>query len=141
MSELLMEQIEDISVMDESVQIEPEIASNVTVQADPGLIRHLISNLVTNAVKYNHPKGQIRMALYRNGDQVELKIGNTGKGISPEDQDHIFDRFYRGSLDGETLVEGSGLGLSMAREIARLHGGDLSLVRSDGEWTVFLVTI
>jgi signal transduction histidine kinase len=66
---------------------------------------------------------------------VTLTVGNSGPPISPAAQTHIFERFHRGSI-GEN-VPGYGLGLNLARELARLHQGDLRLVRSDGEGTVF----
>jgi len=65
-----------------------------------------------------------------------LRIGNTGRCIAPSAQEHIFDRFYH---DSEASVAGHGLGLNLARELARLHGGDLKLVRSENDWTEFEV--
>jgi signal transduction histidine kinase len=66
-----------------------------------------------------------------------VAIGNTGRPIPPSAQEHIFERFHRGAV-GEN-VPGNGIGLNLARELARLHGGDLLLARSDGDWTVFEV--
>ena len=68
---------------------------------------------------------------------MRLVIGNTGRPISTEGQAHIFERFHRGAM-GED-VPGYGLGLNLARELARLHQGDLRLVRSDEAWTEFEV--
>ena len=66
-----------------------------------------------------------------------LNIGNTGCPITRDAQEHIFERFHRCS--GGTAVSGHGLGLNLARELARLHGGDLRLVGSDDDWTEFEV--
>jgi signal transduction histidine kinase len=70
-------------------------------------------------------------------DQVLLTIGNTGHPIPAAAQEHIFERFHRGVV-GERIT-GHGLGLNLARELARLHGGDLRLLRSDEDWTEFEV--
>ena len=78
------------------------------------------------------------MAARVEGGVALLTIGNTGRGIAPAAQAHIFERFHRGAM-GEN-VPGYGLGLNLARELARLHQGDLRLVRSDESWTEFEVT-
>jgi len=69
------------------------------------------------------------------GDQVRLTIGNTGRAIPVSAQEHIFERFHRGTI-GED-IPGHGLGLNLAQELARLHDGDLRLVRSENDWTEF----
>ena len=69
------------------------------------------------------------------GGEVELRVANRGRGLPPDSRADIFERFQRAST-GED-VPGHGLGLNLARELARLHGGELSLVRSDAEWTEF----
>jgi signal transduction histidine kinase len=71
--------------------------------------------------------------IQQNSDVI-LTIGNTGHPIAPTAQQHIFERFYH---DSDTTVAGHGLGLNLARELARLHGGDLRLVRSGNDWTEF----
>jgi signal transduction histidine kinase len=97
----------------------------------------VLQNLFENARKYNRPGGVIRIATEETADEVALTVANSGKPIAPEARSHIFERFHRGSM-GEN-VPGYGLGLNLARELARLHGGDLRLVRSDDELTVFEV--
>ena len=68
-----------------------------------------------------------------------LTVSNTGAGIPPEHIPHLFERFFR--ADPQPDMPGQGLGLSLARELARAHGGDLELARSDAEWTVFVLRI
>ena len=72
------------------------------------------------------------MAQAVNGS-VELSVGNSGEGIPQESAAHLFERFYRAR--GDERVAGSGLGLSTARELARAHGGEISLLRADAIWT------
>jgi signal transduction histidine kinase len=97
----------------------------------------ILQNLLENARKYNRPGGRIRIEGRAEAGMVLLTVGNTGRPITPGAQDHIFERFHRGAM-GEN-VPGYGLGLNLARELARLHGGDLHLLRSDSEWTEFEV--
>ena len=92
-------------------------------------------NLIENARKYNCPGGRIRITAYEEGSTVFLRIANNGHRIPESSREHIFERFHRGGMNEN--VPGHGLGLNLARELARIHGGDLRLVRSDGEWTEF----
>ncbi|MEY2879270.1 MAG: hypothetical protein RLZZ15_1650, partial [Verrucomicrobiota bacterium] len=95
----------------------------------------ILQNLLENARKYNRPGGRLRLAARIAGDAVILTVGNTGRPIAPAAQARIFERFHRGAI-GEN-VPGYGLGLNLARELARLHDGDLQLLRSGDDWTEF----
>src|SRR6185503_5345243 len=97
----------------------------------------IVQNLLENARKYNRPGGRIRLSCRAEGDWAILTIGNTGRPIPGPAREHIFERFHRGSM-GED-IKGHGLGLNLARELARLHGGDLRLLRSEEDWTEFEV--
>jgi signal transduction histidine kinase len=99
----------------------------------------IVQNLVENAVKYNTPGGRIRVEARALNGEVQLTIGNTGRQIPKERTGLLFERFYR--VCGAERVPGHGLGLSVARELARAHGGDVELVRSDGSWTEMRVRL
>src|SRR5206468_597331 len=87
------------------------------------------------ARKYNRPEGLIRVSAHRERGEVVLAIGNTGHPIARNAQEHIFERFHRAGASSD--VSGHWLGLNLARELVRLHGGDLRLVRSEDDWTEF----
>jgi two-component system heavy metal sensor histidine kinase CusS len=103
-------------------------------------------NLLDNAVKYSNDGGTIRFTCAASGDSCEIGVENTGTPISESEQAHIFDRFYRAdrSRSHEQAYElgaGAGLGLAIGRSIARIHGGELSLIRSDSSSTLFSATL
>jgi signal transduction histidine kinase len=119
--------------------VEADIPKHLLLKADPTFVAMIAQNLVENAVKYNIPGGRIRIEARAVNGEVEMTIGNTGDGIPKERAGLLFERFFRGR--GVARVPGHGLGLSIARELARAHGGDVELVRSDGSWTEMRVRL
>jgi signal transduction histidine kinase len=119
------------------LRVEMECPPELHVAGEMRYTTLILQNLLENARKYNVPGGSIRIAGREEGEWVVLTIANTGRPIAPEAREHIFERFHRG-VAGEN-VPGHGLGLNLARELARLHGGDLRLVRSDESGTEFEV--
>jgi signal transduction histidine kinase len=114
-------------------QVEPGIWTN----SDYVMLRRVVLNLVDNAVKYNRDGGEVRLALGRQGDDAVLTIGNRGTGIPADRRGELFERFFRLSTDRNSATGGSGLGLSLCREIVAAHGGRIELVRSEADWTEF----
>ncbi|HVU18205.1 MAG TPA: HAMP domain-containing sensor histidine kinase [Candidatus Didemnitutus sp.] len=115
--------------------IESDLPPDLNILGERRYTSLILQNLLENARKYNLPGGRIRMAAREDEEWCVLTIGNTGRPIDPDAQVHIFERFHRGAA-GEN-IPGHGLGLNLARELARLHGGDLVLRTSDQEWTEF----
>ena len=115
------------------LKVEAEVPKHLLLKADRTFVAMIAQNLVENAVKYNTPGGRIRVEARAVNGEVEMTIGNTGDGIPKDRNGQLFDRFYR--VRGGERVPGQGLGLSIARELARAHGGEVELVRSDGSWT------
>src|SRR5262249_30201454 len=95
----------------------------------------IVQNLLENARKYNRTGGRIRVRAHGNGKEGVLTIGNTGQTILPGEK--IFERFHHTSTPSPPPRHG--IGLNLARELARLHGGELRLVRSQSDWTEFEV--
>lgn len=139
LSQLIEEWIDDLSALpdDLHVALKTDFPPDLKVLGERRYISVIMQNLLENARKYNRPNGEICVAARAEGDSAILSVENTGKPIPPESHDHIFERFHRGSV-GEN-VPGHGLGLNLARQLARLQGGDLRFVRSDEEWTEFEV--
>jgi signal transduction histidine kinase len=119
------------------VQAQPQLR----VQADRTLLHTALYNLITNAIKYNVPDGQVRVALARSGDEIVFTVCNTGPGIPVEEQSRVFDRFYRVHRADGSGRDGIGLGLSLAREIVRAHGGRLTLQESAAGHTCFELSL
>ena len=112
---------------------------------DEGLLRRMTLNLLDNAIKYTPPGGSIRVRIARNGSSCKLAITDTGMGIPPELQSRVFERFFRAGQARPRTEErngsGAGLGLSIARWIAELHGGDLILDNSDKGGSTFVISL
>lgn len=111
------------------------------VQADRSLLHMAIRNLIHNAVKYNDPKGWVRLSLTSEQQNATLTACNSGPGIPAADQPRIFERFYRVDPARNRSTDGLGLGLSLAREIVQAHGGKLVLQDSRPGFTCFALTV
>ncbi|MEG4969855.1 ATP-binding protein [Microcoleus sp. B6-A1] len=127
MSDLLSEIAEDMELLAPHLDVQMAIAPNLYIKGDRDLLVQVVQNLVGNAIKYNLPKGWLRLQANCQGKRVIVKIVNSSHDISLRERDRIFERFHRGDSTQIQKIEGSGLGLSLAREIARAHGGDIKL--------------
>ena len=105
--------------------------------ADEERVRQIGRILLENALVHTLPRTQVRLETGVNTDSAELRVEDDGPGIGADDQDHVFDRFYRAET---ALAAGSGLGLAIARELAELMGGELSLESRRGR-TVFTLRL
>jgi signal transduction histidine kinase len=115
------------------LKVEADIPKHLPLKADRTFVAMIAQNLVENAVKYNTPGGRVRIEVRALNGAVEMLVGNTGRGIPKDRTGQLFERFYR--VRADERVPGHGLGLSIARELARAHGGDIELVRSNDSWT------
>jgi signal transduction histidine kinase len=139
LSEKLNLWLEDAGYLAEerAISIRSEVEPGLQVRGDAGLLQQVAHNLFSNAVRHNHDGGEIVCRLHEQGDFVNLEISNTGPEISESDREKVFDRFQRGSSAQGT---GSGLGLSLVREIIGAHGGGIALNSQNG-LTTFRVTL
>ncbi len=110
------------------------------VHGDRNRLKQVVLNLLTNAMKFNHPGGLVTVGLRRQGDLAELRVSDTGRGIPAGSVAHIFERFYR-VPEMESTTAGTGLGLTIAKRIVENHGGRIELESQVGvgsTLTVFL---
>jgi signal transduction histidine kinase len=143
LSEFLNSMIEDIRVLDlsKSLGFKIEIEEALPVRGDETLLRQAFYNILHNAVRYNWPNGRVKVSFSKIGSEIVGRISNTGPGISARNIDRVFDRFFREDVSRNRGNDGFGLGLPLAREIVRAHGGDIILERSDDEETVFVCRV
>lgn len=104
-------------------------------------IRQLAVIFLDNGVKHTDAGGTVTLTLDREGDTVLLQVRDTGHGIAPEDLPYVFERFYKADTRRGGLAEGSGIGLSVAQQIVRLHGGTVDVTSQIGEGTCFSVRL
>ena len=137
LAHLVAEWIDDLRAMPDAahLRVETNLPDDLQIAGETKFTSLVVQNLLDNARKYNRRGGVIRISAHEENNQVELRVANTGRGIPSEAQPDIFERFHRAGASED--VPGHGLGLNLARELMRLHGGKLRLVRSDAEWTEF----
>jgi signal transduction histidine kinase len=120
---------------------ESEISPEVKVWADESYLRRMLLNLLDNAIKYNVEGGVLSISLTKSDALALFRIANTGPGIPAGQETRVFERFYRADLSRSSDTGGSGLGLSICREIVGAHGGQMWLDEPRSGWTAFAVTL
>ena len=145
LAELLAVLIEDIELLAPDLLVKVNLDKNLWVQGDRHLLTQILQNLVDNAIKYNLPETSavrwLTVTGRRQANQVRITVANASRTIPLEERDRIFDRFYRGDLSRSRKHEGFGLGLSLSREIARAHSGELRLDHTPKGETAFTLTL
>lgn len=138
LKDLIQAASDDLQTLVESkgISVEENLPEKLPVKADRRLLAMALQNLVENAAKYTSEGGVIRVSGSIEHSHVVMKIANTGTAISDAERNLIFERFRRGSDTGGN-VSGHGLGLNIARELVRAHGGDLRLNRAADGWVEF----
>jgi signal transduction histidine kinase len=139
-SRAVREAADDARSLAPHLHVQETVPDGVIAPADPILLDQILQNLTTNAVNYNEPGGAIEFELRQQPDQLELRVSNTGPGIPEEHRPRLFQRFHRGDPSRHRETGGTGLGLSLAREIALAHGGELRLDAAPGPKTLFVLT-
>ncbi|WP_437938314.1 PAS domain-containing protein [Sorangium sp. So ce341] len=138
---LLQAVVERMAGETEGHAVEVEIRGEIPVVcADAGRVEQVLSNLLSNAVKYGDPETPIRASLERRGDEVQISIRNSGRGIPAEDLPLLFERFFRGRAREERAV-GLGLGLYIAKGLVEAHHGRIWVESPSGGFTTFYFTL
>jgi signal transduction histidine kinase len=138
--------VEQLSPLAEAKQIElsETIPDKLTIHGDIDLLIRLFLNLLDNAIKYTPEGGTVSVVAQFENQQASIAITDTGRGIPKEHLPHLFDRFYRVEedrtrYDRDNGQSGAGLGLAIAHEIVRAHGGELTVVSQRNQGTTFIV--
>jgi signal transduction histidine kinase len=124
-----------------NVSITMDVPDDLLVRADRNHLHNILSNLIDNAIKYSGEKPEIEIRMYRKEDAVWIEVKDNGIGISPENQKHIFDRFYRVPHGNLHNVKGYGLGLHYVKVLMEKHGGSVSVKSSIGKGSVFTLQL
>ena len=129
------------TVFESGRTLETDIPEGVFIRGDSEMLQQLAVILLSNALKYSGEQGVIRMSLSQKGHGCRLSVYNTGPGISPENLERIFDRFYREDLSHNREINGNGLGLAIARKIVEAHKGKIWAESHYGKDAEFIVTL
>ena len=127
------------AIKEKNISLESSIQPNLTVKGNSEQLSCLAVNLISNAYRYGKENGHIHVSLKENDGIVSLSVSDDGIGIKDSDLEKIWNRFYR--CDSSRSEKGTGLGLSFVREIARIHGGTVSVESTPNEGSTFTFTM
>ena len=126
---------------EESKQYSYEVKEGIPYIGDEKHIKQLVGILIDNAIRYSDTNGQIEISLQAESSHVRISVYNTGGGVADEDRFKIFERFYRSDESRSRETGGYGVGLSIAKAIAEMHKGKISVTGKHGEWVRFDVIL
>jgi len=134
---------ENVAAMAEAkkVAVELKVPAGLAMTADSGEVDMILSNLLTNAVKYNREGGRAVLELERRGGAIALRCSDTGIGMTEEELAKLFGEFVRMKNEHTRNIDGSGLGLSILKKVVKLYGGDVKVQSKYGEGTSFELTL
>lgn len=139
LTEIVLEQIRP-ACREQDIALSADIQRGVYAEVDQTLLMHILMNLLENAVKYNKPGGSVNASVRRDGAEVVFSVADTGIGMTQEEQEHIFNRFYR-SDQAKAGTLGHGLGLAIVRWMVSMHSGSILVKSEPGAGSTFLVRI
>lgn len=142
----LKDVVEDCVLMVSTMAAERNIAVSAELQpaevvGDAARVGQVVTNLLTNAIRYNREGGTVRVTVVAEGQEAVVRVEDTGVGIPEEHQGHVFERFYRVDAARSREAGGNGLGLAICKSIVEAHGGRIEVQSSAGEGTTFTVRL
>ncbi len=140
LAEMVMEELE-IQAKQKNIELINYISKNIYVEGDQSTLARMIINLVTNAIKYGREDGWIKVSITRKDNSIIGIVSDNGIGIARENLKKIFDRFYQVNPSRTDSGGSMGLGLSMVKWIADVHGGEITVDSTLGEGTIFKFTL
>ena len=129
----------DSQLKRERVEVEKAIAPDLYVNGDPSALMQAVQNLISNAIKYGGKTGWLRIGANASDNGVLISVEDRGIGINKADINHIFEPFYRGREAVANQIAGTGVGLSIVKQIVEAHGGSISVKSSMGAGTAFML--
>jgi signal transduction histidine kinase len=136
-SKLVEEIVDDLNMLDGGHAIEVKVEDDALLRIDAPRVRQILINLLTNAIKFSPSGTRVTIGVSRHQDTIEICVADQGEGIPSDKYEELFLRYSR--LGSQ--VKGTGLGLYISRELARAHGGELSLSDADGSGCRFILTL
>ena len=122
---------------EKSVRLEVE-STPAPINGDPARLRQIVGNLLSNALKFTPSGGRVRVAVTTDSSRGILEVADSGPGIPEDEISHVFERFFRGRAAG---AAGSGIGLTVVRDLVKAHGGDVSAANATSGGATFRVTL
>jgi signal transduction histidine kinase len=111
------------------------------IACDPDKIARIMLNLISNAIKFSNPNGEIFVNIISKAETVEITVKDTGIGIEKQNLDNIFNRFYQENKSLSRNAEGSGIGLSLIKSLVELHGGNINVESEVNKGSIFKVEL
>ena len=104
-------------------------------------MEQILLNLISNAIKFSREGGKVIVGINKTASLVEIEVIDTGIGIAPEQQPYVFDRFFQVDEEDTFVTVGTGIGLTLTKQLVELHGGTIALSSSKGQGSKFLVKL
>ena len=143
LSAIAAESVETARPLAEEKDITVTLATGplALIAGDRARLAQLLDNLVSNGIKFTPPGGRVDVRVRGERGQAVIEVRDTGMGISSEEQEHLFERFFRTAKATEQAIPGTGLGLAISKAIVHAHGGRITFASSEGSGTTFRVSI
>ncbi len=132
---------QQLRAAERGIRIDVSAVHRSMAMFDPSRIRQVIDNMLSNAIKYNREYGLVTIEIDEFRQEVAVRISDTGFGITLEELPKVFNRHFRSERVRNSTIHGNGLGLSISREIARQHGGELEMVSTSGEGSTIMLVL
>ncbi len=123
------------------IRLETRLDDRLTLNIDADKITTILNNLISNAIKFSPAKSDIVVTIKKQSESVDLAVTDQGLGIPERDLPHIFDRFYQASNNDQQHFAGSGVGLTLSQELAKLHGGLLKVENAENVGSTFTLVL
>jgi len=124
---------------EKGIELSCVVGSGCQTYGNVQYLQRMLANLIDNALKYTPANGRVNVDLACTPQRIKISVSDTGDGIAPEDQERIFDRFYR--CEKSRTQDGCGMGLSFSQAVARAHGGGITVVSRPGAGTAFTISL